>query len=58
MQNAQSPPYGLRMPPDLRTQVREMARNQDRSMNSLIVHLLRRAIGPSGSDETAPGQQA
>jgi hypothetical protein len=34
----------LRLPPDLHAQLSEWANEEDRSVNSLIVHLLRRAI--------------
>lgn len=34
----------LRLPPDLHAQLTEWAEEEDRSLNSLIVHLLRRAL--------------
>jgi predicted HicB family RNase H-like nuclease len=34
----------LRLPPDLHAQLTEWAREEDRSLNNLIVRLLRRAV--------------
>ncbi|HBT01648.1 MAG TPA: hypothetical protein DEB47_17730 [Citreicella sp.] len=42
MQTKQTPPYGLRMPDDLKRWVKDQAKQQGRSMNNLIVHLLER----------------
>lgn len=39
----------LRLPPDLNEQLSEWAQREDRSVNSLIVHLLRRAVREWGS---------
>ncbi|MGV8987821.1 MAG: toxin-antitoxin system HicB family antitoxin [Cypionkella sp.] len=36
-------PFGLRMPPDLKAWVMEEAQRQDRSVNNLIVQLLKGA---------------
>jgi hypothetical protein len=39
----------LRLPPDLNEQLSEWAQREDRSVNSLIVHLLRRAVREWGA---------
>lgn len=40
MQKQKRPPFGLRMPPDLHDWVKEVAREQGRSMNNFVVHVL------------------
>lgn len=37
-------PYGLRMPPDLHAQVKELAREKRRSMNAQIVVMLENGV--------------
>lgn len=46
----QVPPYGLRLPPDLKERVQEAAKAANRSMNAEIVARL----GASFEDQTAP----
>lgn len=45
----QTTPFGLRMPDELREAVAAKARQEDRSMNSLIVRILRGAVESSNS---------
>lgn len=45
----------LRLPPDLMSQLTEWAQEEDRSVNSLIVHLLRRALIERQQQRRAPG---
>lgn len=40
----------LRLPPDLAARVRELARLEDRSVNSQILHLLKRALAADLTD--------
>jgi predicted HicB family RNase H-like nuclease len=44
----------LRLPVDLHERLAERARNDRRSLNSEIVHLLEVAIGPAGGDAESP----
>lgn len=41
MQRKQIPPFGLRMPDDLKEWAQKRARQEGRSVNNLIVHLLK-----------------
>lgn len=41
MDNPRTPPYGLRMPDDLKAQVKAAAAREGRSMNAQIVQHLR-----------------
>jgi len=38
------PPYGLRMPPDLKEKLQQRADENSRSLNSELVYRLRRSI--------------
>lgn len=51
----QTTPYGLRMPDDLRAQVKELAQREGRSMNSQIVQVLKNAVdtAKTASEPTA-----
>lgn len=49
-------PFGLRMPEDLKSQVQALAKQEDRSMNSLIVRIVKSAIDQES--RSASGQQA
>lgn len=40
----QTTPYGLRMPDELKAQVRALAEKEGRSMNSQIVQVLKNAV--------------
>ena len=40
MTRQQRPPFGLRMPDDLKEWIKERAKREGRSANNLIVHLL------------------
>lgn len=40
MPRRQGPPFGLRMPDDLKEWIKEKAKREGRSANNLIVHLL------------------
>lgn len=44
MKREQEPPFGLRLPADLKMWVKMKARIEDRSMNSLLVALIRKAM--------------
>lgn len=45
------PPFGLRMPPDLKSQVKDAAAREGRSMNAQIVQHLRTIYQPVNQDE-------
>ena len=40
----QEAPFGLRLPPDLKMWVKMKAKMEDRSMNNLLVNLIRQAM--------------
>lgn len=40
MQTKPTPPFGLRMPDDLKDWIKRKAKEQGRSMNNFVVHLL------------------
>ena len=44
MRDDRSAPFGLRLPPDLRMWVKMKAKMEDRSMNNLIINLIRQAM--------------
>lgn len=50
MQDRQ-PPFGLRMPPDLKSQVKDAATREGRSMNAQIVQHLRTFYQPENEAE-------
>lgn len=43
MKQERDAPFGLRLPPDLKMWVKMKARTEDRSMNNLLVALIRKA---------------
>lgn len=45
------PPFGLRMPTELKAVVAAAAKSNDRSMNAEIVHQLKRAYGANEKSE-------
>lgn len=47
------PPFGLRMPPELKALVAVAAKSNDRSMNAEIVHQLKRAYGANEKSEAS-----
>jgi plasmid stability protein len=49
-------PYGLRMPDDLKAQVKTLAAREGRSMNAQIVQMLKNAV--EAAEKTAPEHQA
>lgn len=51
MQNRQLPPFGLRMPDDLKEKVKQAAAQEGRSMNSQIVQHLRAIYLPAEEHE-------
>lgn len=48
MQKQQTPPFGLRLPDDLKEWVKETARKEGRSQNNLVVRLLEGARAAAG----------
>ncbi len=44
MKRPQEPPFGLRLPPDLKMWVKMKAKIEDRSMNNLLISLIRQAM--------------
>lgn len=44
MKRNQEPPFGLRLPPDLKMWVKMKAKMDDRSMNNLLINLIRQAM--------------
>ncbi len=46
----QQPPFGLRMPPDLKSQVKDAATREGRSMNAQIVQHLRTIYQPADQE--------
>ena len=44
MPQDRDPPFGLRLPPDLKMWVKMKARMEGRSQNNLIAHLIRKAM--------------
>ena len=40
----QKPPFGLRLPPDLKMWVKMKAKMEGRSMNNLLISLIRQAM--------------
>ncbi|WP_417724580.1 Arc family DNA-binding protein [Salipiger sp.] len=44
MTREQQPPFGLRLPPDLKIWVKMMARQERRSMNNFLINLVRQAM--------------
>lgn len=44
MPRPQIPPFGLRLPPDLKMWVEMKAKMEDRSMNNLLVNIVRQAM--------------
>ncbi|MFV0303427.1 MAG: hypothetical protein ACK5IP_21590 [Paracoccus sp. (in: a-proteobacteria)] len=43
MKQDRDPPFGLRLPPDLKAWVKIKAQTESRSQNNLITHLIRQA---------------
>lgn len=46
----QLPPYGLRLPPDLKARIQASADNATRSLHAEIIHTLEEAYPPPDSD--------
>ncbi len=44
MKRPQETPFGLRLPPDLKMWVKMKAKMEDRSMNNLLINLIRQAM--------------
>lgn len=56
----QIPPFGLRMPDDLKEWVKETAQKEGRSQNNLVVRLLegaRAAAGDKGVQTSVPAAE-
>ena len=51
----QIPPFGLRMPKDLKAEVKALAEREGRSMNNQIVQVLRKAIAAETKTASEPG---
>jgi len=47
-------PYGLRMPNELKAELKELAADEGRSMNNLIVRLLKNAVEESKTASEQP----
>lgn len=57
MKEKQTPPFGLRMPDDLKEWVRDTAQKEGRSQNNLVVRILesaRAAAGDTGGQTHVP----
>lgn len=58
MQTRQINPYGLRMPDDLKEQVKDAAAREGRSMNAQIVQHLRSIYSPDQVDHNTQEDRA